>query len=1102
VYAVDPENPHALFILGMHRSGTSVMARMCNLLGYDLGQDLLLPRDDNESGFWENAAFVHIHEKMLDELCVDWSDYIPLEDNWDQQPGLSKLKQDLVSACEAQFTEGNHWCIKDPRISRLFPVWLSICQDLDLAPRVILMFRHPAAVAASVNRRNKIPHQDALLAWLAYTLDSIEYSDGSLRTFVSFESLQSDWRGVAEETLNDLGLQRTVSLDEIKEEMDSFFDFSLIHHDADISLQADDEIRSWCSDLFGALKLAESGELSKAEEVFQRVRSDFVTWTRRSDVAIQTIRNIRRQSVSLRKVETDMINVKAALLDRQKELLDREEQVHLLQSDVATLYERASQLDMVLGSLSWRITHPIRVLKRLVTQLFTPIPHKAFSFCRSVYRSLPLPHPRKLVLRGVFFRIMTVLRLSGGGKVSGLLKRRALPSPNDREIDFRFVEYRAPKVSIIIPVYNEVHYTLHCLRSIARCMPHVSFEIIVADDLSTDDTPLVMSQVPGIRYIRNTRNLGFLKNCNNAVTYANGEFIYLLNNDTQALPGFLDELVSTLEKNSDIGLAGSKLIFADGMLQEAGGIIWNDASGWNVGRGEDPDAPEYNFLRDVDYCSGCSILLRRSLWERLGGFDERFVPAYYEDTDLAFRIRQAGLRVVYQPLSAIVHFEGVSSGTDITSGVKAHQVKNQRKFLEKWSDCLESHRTNDDFDLALDRTISRRVLIIDSVTPTPDQDAGSLRTFNMIRMLINLESKVTFIPEDNIAHVGKFTEDLQRLGVECLYYPFLTSVQQYLRASAGQFDMIFLERGPVATKYVDIIKKAAPNVPVFFDTHDLHYLRVGRQAEVEKSATLLSESKSLKVMEYDVMQQSDCTIVVSEFESRIVSEEAPNVRTEILPLFMETEPLFMPFEERVGMLFIGGFRHQPNGDAVHHFVEEIWPRIKEEIPHAVFHIIGPDVTPDITALASDDILIEGFVSDLRPLFSKCRLSVAPLRFGAGVKGKIGTALAHGLPSVISSIAQEGSGLVDDEHVLVADRPEEFAEHVIRLYQDKALWTSLSENGVQFIEDNYSLAVNQERIGVLLDEFAPVGPSDRQDNAAATGADVPVIHAAELQSDRA
>jgi len=1088
VQAVNADKPQALFVLGMHRSGTSAMARMCNLLGYDLGQDLLEPRDDNKSGFWENAAFVKIHEKMLDELGIDWRDYVPFDQDWAEQDAIVELRQDLARACQAQFLEMGYWCVKDPRVCRLFPLWRSVCNELEVTPKVILMFRHPAAVAASIGKRNDVAGQDALLAWLKYNLDAIAAADGLAVSYVSFESFQQAWRDVAHRIAKDIETEWPTSVDEAAEEMDAFFDPKMIHHRPQRDLDGDTKIVGWCQDLYDALILAGQGNLNAANEIFVQIADEFAHWEDLVSVATSTIKNIRRQNAHL-------FHVEAELVTANEIISEREAWIEILREEVAELHQ-------IHKLLSWEIMRPLRYLERGIKRFTDPIPYKAFAFCRAVYRGLPLPHEQKVVLRAVFFRSLTFLKLSGAGRFFGFLKKTAVPNVNDRTIDFRFVEYRAPRVSIIVPVYNEVHYTINCLRSISRCMPQVSFEVIVADDLSTDDTHRVIGQIPGVRYFRNRKNLGFLKNCNNAASAARGEYLYLLNNDTQVQPGFLDELVRELDEHPDVGLAGSKLIFADGMLQEAGGVIWQDASGWNVGRGEDPNAPKYNYRRDVDYCSGCSIIVRKSAWDLMGGFDDRFAPAYYEDTDLAFQLRDMGYRTVYQPLSRIVHFEGVSSGTDITSGVKAYQVENQKKFLEKWQSIISDHGVGkESLPVAFDRVATRKILIVDSITPTPDQDAGSLRTFNMIRMLVDAGCKVTFIPEDNIEYIEEFTPNLQRMGVECLYYPYVTSVQRYLKSSASDFDAIFLERGPVATKYVGTIKSCAPGVPIFFDTHDLHYLRIARQAEVEDSKLLRTQSESMKLLEYGVMKSSDCTIVVSQVEKQIIEKEAPHVRTEVLPLFMEADPLGTRFEQRSGLLFIGGFRHQPNGDAVHFFVREIWPKVKREIPDAVFHIIGPDVPPDITALASEDIIVEGFVSDLRPLFSKCRLSVAPLRFGAGVKGKIGTALAHGLPSVISSIAQEGSGLVAEEHVLVADRPEDFAEHVVRLYQDRSLWQSLSKKGIQFIEDNYSLAVNQKRIEALLDEFAPLTSTDHQDGALEPGSDVPVIHAAELRSDR-
>ena len=230
-----------------------------------------------------------------------------------------------------------------------------------------------------------------------------------------------------------------------------------------------------------------------------------------------------------------------------------------------------------------------------------------------------------------------------------------------------------------------------CLISINESNDITPYEIIVADDASDENIGEIVAQARYIRYVRNETNLGFLKTCNKAASIARGKFLLFLNNDTVLLPGWLDSLVDVFEKFPRSGLVGSKLLYPDGRLQEAGGAVWQDGAGANLGRYGDPASPVYNYLREVDYCSGACILIPRSIWDALGGFDELYSPAYYEDTDLAFRIRAAGYKVFYQPKSQVIHFEGTSSGTDIGSGIKQYQQVNQGKFYNRWKGVLASH---------------------------------------------------------------------------------------------------------------------------------------------------------------------------------------------------------------------------------------------------------------------------------------------------------------------------------------------------------------------------------------------------------------------------
>jgi GT2 family glycosyltransferase len=626
----------------------------------------------------------------------------------------------------------------------------------------------------------------------------------------------------------------------------------------------------------------------------------------------------------------------------------------------------------------------------------------------------------------------------------------------------------APKVSIIIPVFNQLPFTLGCLYSILSRETKYTYELIVADDCSTDASAHVFSRgLPNIRHVRTDQNLGFLRNCNHAAAQARGEFLVFLNNDTFVLPGWLDELIDCFALDSSIGLVGSKLIFADGRLQEAGGLVFADGSGWNFGRFDDPRHPKYNYLRDTDYVSGSSIAVRAETWRALGGFDERYEMAYYEDTDLAFRVREAGQRVVVQPLSQLIHFEGVSSGTDLTQGVKRYQVVNGQVFRQRWAHTIANYGAADPENLPIHRDLRGRILVIDACTPTPDRDSGSIDTYQYLRILRSFGLHVLFAPE-NLAHAGRYTRALQRIGVEAMYAPHLQSLDRILASTGPSLDYILVYRAPVAASLYDRLRRHAPQAKVIFDTVDLHFLREEREAQITNDKAKATTAAQTREMELDLVRKMDATIVLSAYEREVLAGLVPGAPVFEIPIVREI-PARGPlgFGDRRDIVFIGGFRHPPNVDAVKWFVKDIWPLVRERGIDGQFIIVGSDVPHEIAELRESGVLVKGFVQELGDVFNSCRISVAPLRYGAGLKGKVISSLSYGVPVVATSIAVEGGGFADGENVIVTDHPAEFAEAIARVYSDSALWEKLAVGGVSLCEKNYSVEAVSEKLRDLL-----------------------------------
>lgn len=628
-----------------------------------------------------------------------------------------------------------------------------------------------------------------------------------------------------------------------------------------------------------------------------------------------------------------------------------------------------------------------------------------------------------------------------------------------------------PVVSIVIPVYNQIHYTYDCLVSILEHTKDVSYEVIIGDDVSTDATRQLERYAQGLVICRSETNQGFLRNCNQAAKAAKGRYLMFLNNDTQVTKGWLSSLVALIESDQSIGMVGSKLVYPDGRLQEAGGIIWRDGSGWNYGRLDDPGKPEYNYVKDVDYISGAAILLSRDLWNQIGGFDERYAPAYCEDSDLAFEVRRAGYRVVYQPLSKVIHFEGISNGTDVEgTGLKRYQTVNNEKLKEKWALELAGqceNNGNPDPFRARERSMGKpMILVVDHYVPTYDRDAGSKTTFQYLKMFLKMGFAVKFLG-DNFLHEEPYSTTLQQMGIEILYgADYQVGIWNWLKDHGDDIQFAYLNRPHIASKYIDYIKENT-KIKVIYYGHDLHFLRESREYEITGDPKNHQAAAYWRSVELSLMYKAAVSYYPSYVERdaiKAVDEDIP-VKDIVAYVYEEfREDIPQDFEKREGILFVGGFAHPPNADGVLWFVREIYPLICQEVKAAggtlpPFYVVGSKVTEEIRALEQpgNGVVIKGFVSEeeLKRLYDTVRLVAVPLRYGAGVKGKVVEALYNGAPIITTNVGAEGIAGAN-QVMAVADDPREFAHTAALCYSQPETCLDMSRKAKEYVKSRYSV----------------------------------------------
>ncbi len=1094
-----------------------MVARMLNLSGLYLGKEdkLMVPAADNPEGFWEHIGFTAVSDEVLAALGGAW-DLLPPTALGCEQGDIFSPILEKGRELGRQLESHGPWGWKDPRCSLILPFWMRAFDDL----RTVICLRHPVEVCRSLTKRARNSQRFGLALWLEYNRRLLKAAPKEGRLITHYDSYFVDPRSELLRLLEFLGLEATE--DRISKACSTVFS-PLRHHRADdIGPDGGRTLRE-VAELYATM-CEEAGPIyrslacasftkpprdtprpaamkrDQAKDLTEPILLDEFD----DDLICAVDEGVRpklfRELKSL--ANTRIVDLKARINqkdahigDLQAGIRDAEARIDALRHEgsrleeqieqqnvnicnreghVELLLESARELKRIHASHGWQALCayyrvrdyllPIRSKRRVVVKLFFRAvlrPLVFLSFLRPRY-----------VLR--FFRYLwhedaAFLQLGANDAVSRALQ----PAPSigiedwtegtqPREL-IELPRFDKPLVSVVIPAHNKWEYTYRCLKSISENGDDVPFEVILGDDNSSDATRNVEDVVKNIIVSRNDNNVGFLKNCNATAKLARGKYLCFLNNDTQVRQGWLGSLVEVLERDESVGVVGSKLVYPDGRLQEAGGIIWSDASGWNYGKFDDPLKPEYCYLKETDYVSGASMLVRRELFEGLRGFDELFAPAYYEDTDLCFRVRRAGHRVILQPRSIVVHHEGISSGVDTRSGVKQYQAINREKFLKKHADVLESEHFRSDVSRdsvfhARDRSRGKpTVLVIDHYVPRFDQDAGSRSTFGYLKLLVEMGFNIKFMSANFFRH-EPYTSELEQLGIEVLVGNWYSSNwQAWIEAHARHIDYAYLHRPRVAMEYVDVIREKT-RAKIIYLGHELHYLSLTRRHQVEGDDRRLQESEELKRIEFELLHKSDAIATFSWGERELVLGAFPNKKVEVIPLlfFNEFREPVTDFSARRDIMFVGGFGHPPNKDAVFWFVEEVFPEVLEWLPDVRLYIVGSSPPVEVERLRSDNIVVTGFVSEdeLGNLYDRRKLVILPLRYGAGVKGKLIESMYRGCPVVSTSIGIEGvPGLADV--IPPRDTAQDFAEEIVKLYGNEDLLEDRSAREIDFIKARFT-----------------------------------------------
>jgi GT2 family glycosyltransferase len=604
----------------------------------------------------------------------------------------------------------------------------------------------------------------------------------------------------------------------------------------------------------------------------------------------------------------------------------------------------------------------------------------------------------------------------------------------------------SPLVSVLVVAWRSAPYVLECLAAVQESVERIAYEVVL---VLNEPTPaleaLVASYLEHATIVRTRANVGFAGAVNLAASQARGELLVLLNDDATPHPGWLEHLVDCALRRPGAAAVGSKVLLADGTIQEAGSVVWSDGWTFTVGRGLPGTTKRFDYERRVDYCSGCSLLVRRRDFEEVGGLDESYYPAYFEDADLCLKLAARGRAVWFQPRSVVTHRESASTHSRYRQFLLE---RNHELFVARWSAELAGREERVmAHEPAVERAVWRalgeplRVLVIDDRVPIPAIGSGFARMADAIDELM----------ETGRCHVallcslegGEEQSDiLAERGVEVLDEP----LEEHLAKQGLSYSLVVVSRPHNYVRFAPVIRRLLPGVPVVYDAEALYARRIERQAAVTadflERRALEAEADQMRSDEAAIAADADFVVCISEEEAAFFETHAPG-RVEVnAPFLAGPSPTSQGFEERAEIGFVAGWfagERSPNADGLLWFARKVLPLVRARVGGVRLVVTGAFPPRNVTRLEGEAVSFIGEVDDLAAFYGRVRAVVVPLRYGAGVKIKTIEALQYAVPTVATSVGAEGVPVDDPAVLVVEDDPARFAEALAEIVGDRAAW---------------------------------------------------------------